>query len=364
MEVCALHGVFAECTKATTSIEHIIPNAIGGRKKTKKCICSECNNKSGHDWDNVLCKQFESISLLFGISRERGSVKPVIISDNRTSEQSVLQPDGKIRLRVPLIDENEVGDETVISVSAPDNDQAKKILKSLVRKRQLEVDWDNLVYREHLIDNSGLNTTLSFDLAGPKVGRAISKMIYLYAVDYGINKANLGRVFDYLSGKTEHQCFGPYYDQDIVEDRPSSKPIHILSVATEFGSSDLTGYVELFGLFRYAFHLGAIESDCSFKTSYVFDPVSGNELTNSVCMNNLTTNIAYYLHPTEDSVQPLQELISEKMLTFSKVWFENNRNHVNEVVVSQIESKLGPISQENYDQAIKELDKIFRENKT
>lgn len=31
--------------------EHVIPNALGGRKKTVEFICNTCNNKLGEKWD-------------------------------------------------------------------------------------------------------------------------------------------------------------------------------------------------------------------------------------------------------------------------------------------------------------------------
>lgn len=54
------------------SKEHIIPNAIGGRKKTTGFICNTCNNKLGEKWDSDLAKQLNWFSLAVGISRERG----------------------------------------------------------------------------------------------------------------------------------------------------------------------------------------------------------------------------------------------------------------------------------------------------
>ncbi len=52
--------------------EHIIPNAIGGRKKLSKFICQKCNNDCGANWDSILTRELSFFSLAFHITRERG----------------------------------------------------------------------------------------------------------------------------------------------------------------------------------------------------------------------------------------------------------------------------------------------------
>lgn len=38
-------------TGETDSGEHIIPDAIGGRKAVRGFICKDCNSRTGTDWD-------------------------------------------------------------------------------------------------------------------------------------------------------------------------------------------------------------------------------------------------------------------------------------------------------------------------
>ena len=40
--------------EANDSREHVIPNAIGGRKAVRDFICRQCNNTTGAYWDNEL----------------------------------------------------------------------------------------------------------------------------------------------------------------------------------------------------------------------------------------------------------------------------------------------------------------------
>lgn len=69
MKKCYICG--EELTKDNTSAEHIIPNAIGGKLKSKDLICKKCNNKLGHNTDNELAKQLEFFTNFLNINRER-----------------------------------------------------------------------------------------------------------------------------------------------------------------------------------------------------------------------------------------------------------------------------------------------------
>jgi len=48
---CALCDI--KITKDNDTKEHIIPNAIGGRKKITGFICKDCNLRSGDEWESI-----------------------------------------------------------------------------------------------------------------------------------------------------------------------------------------------------------------------------------------------------------------------------------------------------------------------
>ncbi len=69
--------VAGQCTLCSCSLtadnnteEHIIPNAIGGRKKVQGFICRTCNSESGSEWDNELARQLNPLSIHLGIRRQ------------------------------------------------------------------------------------------------------------------------------------------------------------------------------------------------------------------------------------------------------------------------------------------------------
>ena len=87
MKICALCD--AEITKNNDTREHLIPNAIGGRKKVKGFICNSCNNKSGAEWDADLANKLNPLSLFFRIQREQGEVPPQSFSTTGGEEYTL-----------------------------------------------------------------------------------------------------------------------------------------------------------------------------------------------------------------------------------------------------------------------------------
>ncbi len=61
--------------KRNQSFEHIIPNSIGGRLKSARLICRDCNNAYGMTIDAALAKDFENLVTFFNIERDRTKEK-------------------------------------------------------------------------------------------------------------------------------------------------------------------------------------------------------------------------------------------------------------------------------------------------
>jgi hypothetical protein len=57
----------------TTKPEHILLNALGGRKTTTGAICSACNNKFGRTIDDVLTSQITALRNLLQLESGTGN---------------------------------------------------------------------------------------------------------------------------------------------------------------------------------------------------------------------------------------------------------------------------------------------------
>lgn len=62
-------------TNKNSSLEHVIPNALGGKLKAT-ILCKKCNNDSGSFCDNSLAKSLSPFSNMINHSRDHGKVQP------------------------------------------------------------------------------------------------------------------------------------------------------------------------------------------------------------------------------------------------------------------------------------------------
>ena len=113
--------------------EHIIPNAIGGRRKTNTFICIECNNRTGERWDSKLCEQLSHLSLFFQIRRERGAPSKQEFNTADGNKIRVLS-DGSLENTKPTICEPVVTDSGIkIHISARNKKEANQIISGQVK---------------------------------------------------------------------------------------------------------------------------------------------------------------------------------------------------------------------------------------
>lgn len=343
---CALHGIFENCKGVCSSEEHIIPNAIGGRIKNANCICSICNNKSGHQWDAVLCKQFNFLCVCFGVQRERGDVQNEIIK-NFDGEELIISPQGTVKPRHPTHSEKELGEDRVsISVQSTNKKQAIKIIKGIAKKKGYSYDAEDIEYSEFLLDG-GLYFPQNFDLAGPEVGRSLIKMIYLFSICNGLNRCDMPNAWHYLSTNPSPQCFCPYYKEDPVVDRPVGVPIHVLYVVGDSKEKILYGYIELFGLFKYIVLLSDHYTGDDVRFKHVLDPTKGEYLDVSVNLNLGKDSLLTNLRPTNEAAEASNLWIREKMPLYMANWMRRGEKHRLGILLKKfiLEYGLGSLSQ-------------------
>ncbi|MDF4462226.1 HNH endonuclease [Vibrio parahaemolyticus] len=272
---CALCG--EEITQDNDTKEHIIPNAIGGRKKVTGFICNACNNKSGDTWENELAKQLNPLSLFFRISRERGNAPRQKFSMTDGNE-IVLEHNGSMTLPKPQYRENIVDGQVQISIQARTIQEAKGMLKGVARKYP-NADVDSF------LDNAQVKSTYSpemmeFNLSfgGTDAGRSIVKSALAVISDAKQPTIMCQNAIAYLTDQNAEACFGYYYVRDLIVNRPSGVPLHCVAVQGDQKTGLITFYAEYFGVQRVVGCLGQGYQGESFNHQYAIDPVSGTEL--------------------------------------------------------------------------------------
>ena len=145
--------VAGQCTLCSCSLtadnnteEHIIPNAIGGRKKVQGFICRTCNSESGSEWDNELARQLNPLSIHLGIRRQRGNV-PSQAFPTASGQNVRVNADGTMTPAKPEVTVTTEEDKTRIHVSARSRRELKQILRGLQRNypKLQDIDLDELM---------------------------------------------------------------------------------------------------------------------------------------------------------------------------------------------------------------------------
>ncbi|MCK5543564.1 MAG: HNH endonuclease [Desulfobacterales bacterium] len=283
---CALCNV--EISENNDSKEHIIPNAIGGKKKVKGFICDLCNIKSGDAWETELAKQLNSLCLLFNIKRDRGAV-PSQKFRTTGGKHLILNKDGTFDQVTPGY--KEVVNDTGVRIDISDRSYSKlkKRLRGVKRKYpQAPVDEAlNDIENHAIIKNKYTHDLIEFNYSfgGDEAGRSIVKSALSLAFDSGINPKDCKDAMNYLLNSKAEACFGFFYERDLIKNRPEKNPFHCVYVKGDPVTQLLLGYVEYFGCQRVVLCLSRSYNDVEFNNQYSLNPITGENLTLDVDLN-------------------------------------------------------------------------------
>ncbi|WP_434637075.1 HNH endonuclease [Sulfurimonas sp. NW7] len=309
---CALCN--ALITKKNNSKEHIIPNAIGGKKKILNFICKECNNKSGNEWDSDLTEQLSSLCTYFGIKRDRGNVQPHIVTTT-AGDKFQLNANASMKIHEPAYNETKIDDGVEISISARTMKEARNMLKGVKGK------YPNLDIEE-LMDNAKVNTSycndmiqLKLSIGGLQAGRSIVKSVLALAVKSGVNPKSCEHAIEYLIEEKGNPCFGYYYDKDPLLNRPEGVPLHCVHVKGDKQTKQLLGYIEFFGAFRIVTCLSSEYNGDEFSNCYAINPIKGEILDIKINLELTSSDIKAIYNYERYSFKAVEDAFS-KVISF------------------------------------------------
>lgn len=273
-----------ELDSTNDSREHIIPNAIGGRRKVYGIICRKCNSTTGDSWDNELAKQLNPLSLFFGIKRERGNA-PSQTFPTTGGKKYTLHYDGSIGLAKPEFEKKPTQDGIELKIKARSVEEARNMLSG-VTKKYPNVDCSKLLEKAES-KSSYLEDMLHFSLAfgGPNAGRSFVKscIVLLSTRFHYLPKCNLAE--DYLFNENGAPCFGYFYERDLIENRPKGIPFHCIHVEGHTKTHEILAYVEYFGIQRVVMRLSGNYHGEDFSVTYAINPRDGTNLSLSVAID-------------------------------------------------------------------------------
>lgn len=127
----------------TTKPEHILLNALGGRKTTRKIICSDCNNRFGGTIDDALSAQVPIIRNLLQFESGSGKSPPMLRSLQSGKDKINIKSDGRPELVAPPFSVTKRSDgSTEINILARSEDELRRILPHIAA--QLDITEEQL----------------------------------------------------------------------------------------------------------------------------------------------------------------------------------------------------------------------------
>ena len=267
-------------TEANDSREHVIPNSIGGRLRTRGFICTNCNNSAGETWDADLARQLNPLCLFFGIVRERG-VPPPQIFETTAGEKFIHSVDGLSPAR-PTYKEEHTDAGIRIDIVARTKREARKMLEGLKRKYP-QADIAALLAQATVRSSypKGM-VTFGISFGGETAGRSLVKTAAAFAHRSGVAVSDCCVATKYLRDASASACFGYYYQDDLVVPRPSGVPLHCVAVSGNPTTGLLLGYIEYFGVQRVVVCLSDTYRGSAINLAHAVDPMTGSELGLSV----------------------------------------------------------------------------------
>ena len=264
-------------TKDNSTKEHVILNAIGGRKKVRDFICKSCNDKTGEKWDSALASQLQSFCTMLDIARERGDNRPLSV-ETLSGRKVIWNPDGSFNDAELTIARSTSGDKTHFQIHASSKSHLRKTISKMTKKHYPNVDVNKLMLQatesqEYLQEPIQIH----FEIGGALAGRSIVKSCLALACEVGLTIDDCENAKNYLLGGGE-ACFGYFNETDPITNRPNSTPIHCVYVLANAENGLVLAYAEYFGFLKIVACLSSNYSGTTIECCYAVNPLTGKEL--------------------------------------------------------------------------------------
>ena len=295
-------------TKDTSPQEHVIPNAIGGRKTVVGFICNSCNHRTGGKWDAELARQLNPLSLLLRIKRQRKGVPPQVFPTS-SGKGMQLHADGRMTIAKPSHELTTDGNRTQLNIRARSKEEMRKLLKGWQRKYpslRSKSMAELMSTAQARSEYSSALTHFTSEFGGEETGRSLVKSALALVYDTGVDPRVCNLALEYLTNESANPCFGYFFDseRDLVANRPVDRPFHCVYVEGSSDTGTILGYVEFYSLHRMVLCLTESYSGRDFTNLYAIDPVMGEELSLDIDLGLSMSEVhsAFYYEKWNDEV--------------------------------------------------------------
>ncbi len=260
------------------SKEHILLEALGGRRTVSRFICRTCNSKAGDSWDAALATDLEDLARMLDISRERGSGRPRVFYTSQGLPIRVL-PGNRVELGHTDVKPFNDGNREGKIVIAGSTDKLREIVQKISDRTPLTEDVDTIVAGRS--ERTGyLREAVGYRINNPGDAgdKSLVKSVLALTCHAGVDPFCADAAIEYLTTHNTNKCVFPYYKEDLVSPRIPGLPLNCVFVKGDPTKRKLMGYIEIFGFLRRVVRLSDAYEGKHFEHYYAMDPTDGSEL--------------------------------------------------------------------------------------
>ena len=263
------------------TVEHIIPQALGGRLKAR-LYCKNCNDTFGRELDNILSINYGKIGTLLNIKRERGEPQPFDVVETSTQTPLVFTGKGLSRKKPTVILKSKDGKKLEFAdVTARTQKELEKIKASLKERYEMSDSAEQKTFREDRPGPVDANFKITID--DTSIRRAISKIAYSFLCTKISKDQILSSTFEdvrnYIKDGTgsDLACANFIHTKFMTD---YSRPLHKIHIALNRSKLMVIGFVMLFGIYRFSVLLSdTLVSHLDWPgLDYTFDPVRSQDV--------------------------------------------------------------------------------------
>lgn len=173
-----------------TAPEHILLDCLGGKKTTKRVICTVCNLEFGNSIDNVLCEQVKEIRNLVGLESGTGKPPPMLRNFRVAGRAYNLRSDSSPQSLGKPFDITTNSDGTFnINAQFKDEEQFIRAIPHMAAKLRCTVEHLKSQFETanlKLVSQPLGEGLLSLTLGGPDALRSVMKScLVLWSTKFG-----------------------------------------------------------------------------------------------------------------------------------------------------------------------------------
>jgi hypothetical protein len=192
-----------------TKPEHVLLNGLGGKKRTRRVICSSCNEALGSKLDDELCESVKEIRNLLDLPKGDGSPAPMIRRDDPAHGHLVLKPGGLPVSSDVVFDVQQNGPQVEFKLSVGTREKLAELLPHVSRRLRITDEQARDILKEAHFEERELYLTSIYrqlSLGTEGAHRSIAKMcLVLLASCIGVERVHtfdIQRAVEYVvSGK-------------------------------------------------------------------------------------------------------------------------------------------------------------------